>query len=156
GNFTLMLMATDSVGATSAPGIFTITINPALSITTTSLPNGEPNVPYSQTITISGGTGAIMFALQSGSSLPPGLNLNPTTGVISGTPTSVGVTNFTIVATDSIGGTASAPLSINIDPGEADPAKSTVSAVPTSFTAGGSTTITLQAKDSSGNNLTTG
>src|SRR5205814_3795036 len=52
------------------------------------------------TITASGGTSPYWFQVVSGS-LPPGLTLNPSTGVLSGTPTSFGSFTFVIRATDS-------------------------------------------------------
>ena len=57
-----------------------------LTITTTSLPDGTVNVPYSQLLFLTGGTGPYTWSVVSGR-LPPGLTLNPLTGVISGTPT---------------------------------------------------------------------
>lgn len=48
--------------------------------------------------------------------LPAGLSLNPQTGVISGTPTTVApATSYTITATNS-GGTSSATISITVNP----------------------------------------
>ena len=51
----------------------------------------------------------------SAASLPPGLALNPTTGVISGTPlTFSGATNYVVVATNS-GGSTSATLKLTVN-----------------------------------------
>jgi uncharacterized membrane protein len=57
---------------------------------------------YTQTVTASGGTAAYTFALNSGA-LPTWATLNPTTGVLSGTPTSTTPATFTLKATDSTG-----------------------------------------------------
>lgn len=54
------------------------------------LPNGEINVPYNQTLTGSGGTAPYLMTLAEGQ-LPLGLSLDGATGTISGTPTE---TNF--------------------------------------------------------------
>lgn len=62
------------------------------------LPNALPNVPY--TVTLSAPTCAIpplSWQLKLGDSLPAGLALNETTGVISGTPTVGGTYTFTII-----------------------------------------------------------
>ena len=49
---------------------------------------------------LSGGTGAVTYAVTNGE-LPVGLTLNPSTGLITGTPSVSGDYNFTISATDS-------------------------------------------------------
>jgi len=76
------------------PNCPAITVNPA------TLPDGDPGVFYTQTITATGGVTPYTFSITSGS-LPPGLALNSTTGVISGVPTTVGVFNFTVTAFDA-------------------------------------------------------
>jgi hypothetical protein len=58
--------------------------NPA--ITTNSLPEGTEDVAYSHTLEVQGGSPPYLWSV-SGGTLPIGLRLNPTSGVISGTPT---------------------------------------------------------------------
>src|SRR3989344_4898543 len=72
-----------------------------LSITTTSLSDAIQNQPYSQTLTATGGVTPYIWSTPSGSSLPAGLSMNPSTGVISGTPTTVGTFTFTVKVEDS-------------------------------------------------------
>ncbi len=94
-----------------------ITIVPQLQITTTSLPNGSPSVFYSVTLAATGGTAPYSWAITQGS-LPNGLTLTATTGVISGTPIDVGTSSFTVQVSDSENpaATATASLSIVISP----------------------------------------
>lgn len=72
-----------------------------VNITTASLPSGTNGSAYSQTIIATSSQGTLTFALQSGS-LPSGLALATTTGVISGTPSSDGTYPFTIEADDTL------------------------------------------------------
>ncbi|RLD13606.1 MAG: hypothetical protein DRI28_05525, partial [Caldiserica bacterium] len=102
---------TDDDGtATSNPYNFMIT----LEIKTTSLPNGQVTVAYSENLEAEGGSGAYTWSLTSGV-LPPGLTLSPS-GLISGTPTTSGTYNFTATVSDMDGQTDSVPLSLTIDP----------------------------------------
>ncbi len=92
-------------------GPVTITVLPIPALTFTgSLPNATLNVPYTQTLSASGGVGPYTYAVTSGS-LPAGISLS-SAGVVSGTPTSVGASSFTVTATDSEATpqTASLPL----------------------------------------------
>ena len=98
-----------------------------LAVSTSTLPNGTVNVAYNATLTATGGTGTYTsWAITSGA-LPPGLSLAPATGLISGTPASVGTANFTVEVTDSSSTTASKPLSITINPAPPPLSISTVS-----------------------------
>ncbi len=72
---------------------------PPPSITTTTLPDGTTRQNYSQTLQASGGTGALNWSLPSGN-LPGGLSLS-SAGVISGTPSGIGTSNFTVQVQDS-------------------------------------------------------
>ncbi len=83
-------------------GSGTLTVQAAaLSITTATLPGGMVGAAYASTLTASGGTTPYAWSLSGGSTLPPGLALNPASGAITGTPTVAGNFNFTIQASDS-------------------------------------------------------
>jgi hypothetical protein len=85
-----------------------------LSVGTLTLPDGITGSPYLQTLTTSGGTGNVSWAIVSGA-LPPGLTLS-TAGVISGTPTTVNIlgSTFTVQATDSGSPAQSAPRTLTL------------------------------------------
>ena len=99
----------DSNGLTAGPQSLSITIvSGALSITTATLPSGPAGVAYSQTLAASGGTPPYSNWTVSIGSLPPGLILNSTSGVISGTPTTGGTYAFSVTVKDSAGNTSPA------------------------------------------------
>jgi len=109
-NFTVRI--TDSVGQTDTQD-FSISVTP-LSITTTSLPPGSIGQAYSQTVQTVGGIAPLTWSISAGT-LPPGLNLNPTTGVISGTPIAPASTStFTVRVADAGGQNDTQALSIRI------------------------------------------
>jgi hypothetical protein len=93
-----------------------ITIN-AMTITTTTLPTAVVGTAYSQTLAVLGGAPTYSWAVTAGT-LPAGLGLDGATGVISGTPTLAGTSNFTVTVTDSSvpAATASKALSIVVNP----------------------------------------
>src|SRR5262249_26285288 len=113
GTFNFTVTATDTVGATGSQA-YSVTINSAITVIPATTPHGTVNGTYSQTVTASDGTGAHTFSFTG--SLPTGLNLDSTTGVISGPPTAAGTFDFTITATDSVGATGSQAYSVTISP----------------------------------------
>jgi hypothetical protein len=56
GTYNFTITATDSLSATGSQA-YTVTINPALVILTTKLPNGIRGMPYSRTLSATGGSG---------------------------------------------------------------------------------------------------
>ncbi len=127
GTETFLVTATDSVDAT-ASATYTIQVNPQVTLspapsnplTVFVLPGATVGLTYSQTITASGGTPAVTWAVTNikvnGAAGPgiPGLNFNPTGNIlaIGGIPTAAGTETFTVTAADSVGDTASANYSI--------------------------------------------
>lgn len=94
-----------SVCATTGCGSYATTqVTPSaatLAFTTSTLPDGLMGIPYSATLTATGGTTPYTWSLSSGT-LPAGLSLNASTGAISGTPTAVvSATAVTFNLTDS-------------------------------------------------------
>jgi len=110
GNETFSLTATDPAGDTASAN-YSVWVNPAVTLSPTTLPAGTVNVAYEQAITSSGGTGPYKWlAVSNVSGAIKGLTIigggalgNPV--VISGTPTTTGTEAFTVTATDFIGAT---------------------------------------------------
>lgn len=75
------------------------------------LHDGTVGVAYSTTISVAGGTGPFTFSVSSGS-LPAGLAIGPSTGIISGTPTALGTYSFTVGVVDVNGATGTQNFSI--------------------------------------------
>jgi len=101
GTFNFTVLATDANGCPGSRSYVlvitggmcpTVTVNPAI------LPPATAGMPYSQTISATGGIAPYQYTVSAGV-LPNGLMLNSTTGLISGTPTA-GTFNFSITATD--------------------------------------------------------
>jgi len=86
-----------------------------LAVVTTSLSGGAAGLSYSAALAGSGGTLPYNWSLSAGA-LPAGLTLNPATGAISGTPTDIGNSSFTVQISDSSNPVrvATQTLSINI------------------------------------------
>ena len=82
-------------------------------ILTTSLQRAPVSKSYAAWIAVEGGTSPYQFSLSSGS-LPKGMRLNATTGKISGTPTVLGTSSFTVEVTDANTNSATASLSITV------------------------------------------
>jgi N-acetylneuraminic acid mutarotase len=101
GTFTFAVEVSDSdTPAQIVSQPFSITINPPVSITTTTLTNGAVGCGYGATFTSTGGTPPITWSITIGT-LPAGLVLDPATGQISGSPTTLATSNFTVQAKDS-------------------------------------------------------
>ena len=97
------------LGNTIPPEIYGAPATPTIS--TSSLAGGTTGTAYSQTLAVSGGTSPYSWTVASGS-LPAGLSLNISTGVISGTPSAVGTSSFTVQVMDAETVTDTQALSI--------------------------------------------
>ena len=117
---------------TSAHKYVKLVLPSAPTITTTSLVGGQVGTAYSQILTSTGST-PITWTIDSGS-LPAGLSLNAGTGVISGTPTTAGTSNFTVKAANGTSPDDTQALSITI---AAAPIVGTAPTITTTSLAGG-------------------
>ena len=114
GTFNFTVTASDTVGSSGSQAL-SVTINPAVTVTLATLPDWTlGKTGYSQTITSANGTGARRVNVSKGV-MPSGLSLNSTTGVVTGTPTTAGVFNFTVTATDAVNATGSLAYTVTIN-----------------------------------------
>ncbi|OWK36574.1 beta strand repeat-containing protein [Fimbriiglobus ruber] len=106
---------TATAGTASGSQAYTLTVNTSSStvtITPATLPAGAVGTAYSQTLTAAGAAGPFTFAVTTGT-LPAGLTLTPA-GVLSGTPTAVGPSSFTVTATSGVlSGSQAYTLTVN-------------------------------------------
>lgn len=90
-----------------------ITIYLPLNISTKALDHGLVGTAYTQTLAASGGDGSYSWEVVEGT-LPEGLNLASSTGILSGTPTSADTADFKVRVTSGDGQIASQELSIEV------------------------------------------
>ncbi len=109
------ITATDSSGKAATRTLSITIVTPAApTIASTSLPVGYPGVSYSTTLVASNGAGSKTWDITLGSL--PGLNLNASTGAITGIPTAVGSFNITFRVTDALGRQATKALTLTVSP----------------------------------------
>lgn len=116
--FTVTITAT-SIAHPNQSSSLKITVEPPPSIAPQTLPVGIENIPYTATITATGGVPPLTWSLAAGSGiLPPGLTLGTSTTdtvTIQGKPTQAGTFPIIIQVSDSVGSPpATANLSITI------------------------------------------
>ncbi|HEX4003588.1 MAG TPA: putative Ig domain-containing protein [Candidatus Acidoferrales bacterium] len=130
---------------------YSITVQPPtpLSITTNSLPQGFTNVAYTASLGASGGVLPLTWSVVGGgNTVAPGLTLNPTTGQITGVPTTVGTFPFSVTVKDSSlpnpPAQVTPPQALSITIAKPPPLSITTQSLPTGTVAGGYT-ASLQA-----------
>lgn len=112
GKYTFTVKATDTSSPPSqASQQFSINVLNGLVLPNATLPDAVVNLAYQEQIQPAGGTPPYHFQLTPGSSMPAGLLLDTTTGIVTGTPTTQADYNynFGVQITDS----AASPATIN-------------------------------------------
>jgi hypothetical protein len=114
GTFNFTVRVTDSFPLSDTQSLsITIAAAPVPpNITTPSLLGGTVGTAYSQTLQRTGGTAPFTWSFTG--TLPTGLSLTPSTGVISGIPSATGTFNFTPQVTDSLSLTDTTPPALSI------------------------------------------
>jgi hypothetical protein len=92
----------------------TLTVLPAIQITTDSLPAGTVGTDYGVTLQATGGTGGPYHWFVADGALPDGLTLDQDTGEIAGTPTASGTFTVQVVAADQFGSSPAKEFSVVI------------------------------------------
>jgi uncharacterized delta-60 repeat protein len=128
-----------------------------LIITTDSLDNGHAGLPYAAAVWAFGGGGVRQWMIGEEAILPPELVMNSNTGVISGTPTTPGVYNFSVYLIDGALPTVSKSLSITITAYAPPPHQLAFIQPPTTAIVGQTIApaVTVEVQDASGNRVTT-
>ena len=120
GPYGFSVQVTDSSSQT-AQGAFTVTVYDPLAITTSALSPGVSGVAYSHAVVATGGKAPLTYSL-SGGSLPANLTLDPSSGLISGTPGAAATSNFVVKVTDGAGQVqTAAPADHRLPPLSASP-----------------------------------
>jgi large repetitive protein len=112
GAFPVVLTVADAAGATAEVRV-TLTVAPKLQIATLGVGRAQVGKRYRLALGSRGGVGERIWALAAGS-LPSGLKLNATSGVVSGKARRPGRFRFTVVVADSLGAKAAMTYSVRV------------------------------------------
>jgi hypothetical protein len=154
GSLSLVVSVTDSVSTLSTQATIPITINPAVSLSSSAtLPTGYGGTAYSTTLTATGGSGT--GYQWTSSSLPSGFALSAAgvlsaTGAVMTSDVTGSPYSFSATVTDSAGNTASPALSLTINPG----VSVTVPTIPTFYPGASYAATTFTASGGSGTGYT--
>ena len=108
GTFTVPLSAANGSGSYSAVLSLTIAAPPVPGIASSLVATAAVNAPYTYQIPASG-----VVSSYAATGLPTGLMLDPTSGIISGTPTALGSSQIMITVTNPVGSSDS-ELTLNV------------------------------------------
>ena len=141
GGYTFSVRSQDSLGDFVVKGYTGTVQNPTLTITPSSA-TGIQSVPFSLSIGVNGGVAPHSFIHEVvAGPLPPGMSLS-SAGVLSGTPTTIGTTNFRMRVTDSSSGPGSyfelEDFSFTVSP----PPSVSIAVTPASVSEDGATNLT--------------
>lgn len=114
GSYNFEVTATDAYGFTgSAHFSLVITSNAGSAVLPGTAVDGVFGVFYSENLAATGGTPVLSYAVTSGTE-PPGLTLDGTSGILSGTPAQVGDFSFVVTVTDGAGFTNAQAYDVHV------------------------------------------
>jgi len=114
GGFQFTVRVTDAASpSASTSRVFLLSVTTGLSITSAP-PNAAIGSNYNFTLSASGGVAPFTWTVASGS-LPPGLTLGPTTGLLTGIPTIGGTYDLVLRVTDGTGQSATRAVTIQVN-----------------------------------------
>jgi len=113
GTNTVTVVVTDRYGQASQQQFNWVVA--ALSVTSSNQANTKVNTPITA-VTLAAAGGIRPYVLWAATNLPTGLVLDPTTGVITGTPQATGLFSVVVKVTDTAGGTLSKTLTWRVIP----------------------------------------
>jgi hypothetical protein len=112
--FTVRVTDSDTPSQSATRGLQILTGSCSfVCVMTQSLPDARAGSAYTYALQAAGNTGSVRWSLEGGT-LPPGLLLNPDTGLLSGTPEKTGAFDFTVSATDFLGKASPVSLSLTV------------------------------------------
>src|ERR1035438_5891760 len=114
GPFSFTIEALSQTYNVFAVQTFSLTVS-SLCLLQTTLPNGDLNSLYRESLVVTGGAAPFTGAVKGGD-LPTGVTIDPKSGLLEGTPTVAGSFNFTIEVIDSNSAVATQSFTLTIRP----------------------------------------
>jgi hypothetical protein len=99
GTFPITVQVADTAGNHTQQQLSLAVIQASVAISTTSLPSGTYNTPYSSAVSATGGTPPYTWSLGPGAVLPVGMSFS--SGTFSGAPAQARIWNVPVTVTDS-------------------------------------------------------
>jgi hypothetical protein len=115
GTYTFSVNVIDQNNGIATASI-TLVVTAGLTLSFPAPPSGTVGSAYTDTLTAAGGTTPYTWSVSSGT-LPAGIALNASTGVLAGIPTVAGTSSFTIKVTDAGNQTATKATAITVAAG---------------------------------------